>query len=90
MWNSVVIGALVLILSGTRYATPHSGPGLSWTNLILGLWTIASPWVFSYDNLGSSMWNNIATGIAIFLVALWSRSVTAAEARHQHRPIEQM
>ena len=37
MWNSVVIGALVLILSGTRYATPHSGPGLSWTNLILGL-----------------------------------------------------
>jgi len=90
MWNSIVVGALVLILAATRFSTPHTAPGLSWTNLVLGLWTIASPWIYVYGNLSSSTWDNVATGIAIVLVALWSGGATAAEARHQHRPIQQM
>jgi hypothetical protein len=90
MWNSVVVGALVLILAATRFSTPHTAPGLSWTNLVLGLWTIASPWIYVYQGLGNAMWDNVATGIAICLVALWSGGATAAEARSRHRPIQQM
>ena len=65
MWNSVVVGALVVILAATRFSTPHTAPGLSWTNLVLGLWTIASPWIYVYENLDNAMWDNVATGIAI-------------------------
>lgn len=90
MWNSVVAGALVLILAATRFSRPHTAPGLTWANLVLGLWTIASPWIYMYQSRESSMWDNVATGVAIVLVALWSASMTAAEARHQHRPLEQM
>lgn len=90
LWNSVVVGALVLILAATRFSSPHTAAGLSWTNLVLGLWTIASPWIYEYDRIGSAAWDNIATGIAIMLVALWSAGMTAAEARHRHRPIQQM
>jgi hypothetical protein len=90
MWNSVVVGALVLILAATRFATPHTAPGLSWTNLVLGLWTIASPWIYVYENLDNAMWDNVATGIAIVAVAIWAASATAAEARDHHRPIQQM
>lgn len=90
MWNSVVVGALVLILAATRFSTPHTAPGLSWAAIVLGLWTIASPWIYVYQSLSNAMWDNIATGIAIVLVALWSGGATAAEARHQHRPIQQM
>jgi hypothetical protein len=90
MWNSVVVGALVLIMAATRFASPHTAPGLSWTNLILGLWTIAAPWIYVYDNLGNALWDNVATGLAIVAVAIWAASATAAEARDQHRPIQQM
>ena len=91
MWNSVIVGALILILAATRFSTPHTAPGLSWTNLILGLWAIASPFIYVYQNLGSATWDNVATGIAVVLVALWSGGATAAEIRHQqNRAIREM
>ncbi|MGH8228039.1 MAG: SPW repeat protein [Steroidobacteraceae bacterium] len=86
MWNAVSTGGLVLILAATRYAQPHTGSGMSWVNFLLGLWAIASPWVFVYANQGSAMWNNVATGIVIALIAIWSRSATSQEYR-RHGPL---
>lgn len=53
MWNSVVVGAIVLILAATRFSNPDMAPGLSWVNLILALWTIASPWIYRYQDLAA-------------------------------------
>jgi hypothetical protein len=39
-------------------------------NLILGLWTIASPWVLSYQAESRPMWNAVIVGILIALLAL--------------------
>lgn len=86
MWNAVSTGGLVLILAATRYAQPHTGSGMSWINFLLGLWAIASPWIFTYANQDSAMWNNVATGVVIALLAIWSGSATTQEHRH-HEPL---
>lgn len=45
------------------------GSGL---NVVLGVWIVISPFVLGFSNMRAIMWNNIATGGAIFLLALAS------------------
>ena len=52
--NSVNVGALISILAAFRLGTLDRSAGLSAINLILGLWTIASPWVCDFSaNVGA-------------------------------------
>ena len=88
IWNSVVAGALIVILAANRVGSPHTGSGLSWTNFLLGLWTIASPWIYVYERQSSALWDNVVLGAAVAVLAIWSGSATAVEHRHQ-RPIQQ-
>lgn len=44
--------------------------GGSWLNVLLGIWIVISPFVLGFSNRIPIMWNNIATGGAIFLLAL--------------------
>lgn len=44
--------------------------GGNWVNVILGVWVIISPFVLGFSNRTALMWNNVATGAAIFLLAL--------------------
>lgn len=88
IWNSVVAGALIVILGANRVSSPHTGSGLSWTNLLLGLWTIASPWIYVYDRQSSAVWDNVVLGVVVAALAVWSGSATAVEHRH-HGPIQQ-
>ncbi|HLX70241.1 MAG TPA: SPW repeat protein [Verrucomicrobiae bacterium] len=41
-------------------------------NVILGVWVVISPFVLGFSGMKEMMWNNIATGGAIFLLALGS------------------
>lgn len=47
--------------------------GANWVNVLLGAWIIISPFVLGFSNQTAITWNNVATGAAIFLLAL-SRS----------------
>lgn len=54
-------------------------PSTNWVNVILGIWVVISPFVLGFSNRTAMMWNDIATGAAIVLVALFrsaSRSTT--------------
>jgi hypothetical protein len=44
--------------------------GGNWLNVILGIWIVLSPFVLGFSNRTALMWNNVATGGAIFLLAL--------------------
>jgi len=49
--------------------------GASGLNIILGIWLIISPWVLGYSGLSWPLWNNVACGILIALLAaarIWS------------------
>ncbi len=43
-----------------------------WANVVLGTWVIISPFVLGFTRNRPAMWNNIAVGLAIVLVALLS------------------
>jgi len=45
-------------------------PGISWINILLGIWVILSPFVLGFSQLPRAMWNNVATGIAIGILAI--------------------
>jgi len=76
LWNSIVAGIIVLLVAANRIYSPRSGVTLSWLNLLLGLWTIASPWIYGYYDNTAAMWDCVAVGIAIVAMASWSRRGT--------------
>jgi hypothetical protein len=66
VWNNVVTGVLVGILALIRWSVRQ--PGLSWLNLLLGIWLVISPFVLFLS--GAAMWNNVILGIIICALAL--------------------
>lgn len=62
---------------------PVNGPGwyggggagqaslASGINFLAGLWFIISPWVFAYNGNSAALWNSVATGGALAILALW-------------------
>jgi hypothetical protein len=83
MASSIIVGILVLIFGILRYNAPHSRTVLSWANLILGIWTLLSPWIFSFMTSTAYITNSVVVGILIAALAIWSGSATIAEHRHQ-------
>lgn len=43
----------------------------NWTQLILGLWIILSPWLLGFSSITVMKWNNLFAGTVIFLVNVW-------------------
>jgi hypothetical protein len=84
-WNGIAVGALIAVLAASRFSSPRSGLGSSWLNVLLGLWTIASPWVYGYAANGAAMWDCIAVGIVVTALASWSGRATVNE-QHTHAP----
>ena len=66
IWNNVIAGIVVCALALIRWGTHR--PGLSWLNLILGIWVVISPFVLFLNR--AIMWNNVILGIIIAASAL--------------------
>lgn len=42
----------------------------SWAELVLGVWVIASPWIFGFaGTLG--LWSNVVAGTVLAVLAIW-------------------
>lgn len=78
-WNSIFVGIAILILGTLRYRSPHDHVGLSWVNIVLGAWTLASPWIYAYAQNQEMLRNSVTAGIAVTTLALWSGSATLTE-----------
>ena len=78
MWNNVATGAAIVILAIIRTSASQQ-PGWSWSNVILGVWLIISPFVLAFA-MPVALWNNVILGIIIAIVALANAATT--RARH--------
>lgn len=67
--NSVVIGALVLIVSAWSLAVMEQNTAPPRVNLVLGIWLIISPWVLGYVT-AAAFWNAIVVGMLLIGFAL--------------------
>lgn len=81
MWITIIVGIIVLVLAWTRAANPARYVGLSWLNLLLGIWLIISPFVLNYSNLPRVTWNDVVLGVIVVILAIWSAVATPAMPR---------
>jgi SPW repeat len=63
--NSVLVGVLIAMLAALRLASLHQSAGLSGINLLLGFWTIVSPWANGYAVNKAAVANNIMAGSSL-------------------------
>ncbi len=70
MVNTVVIGlALVAAALGAIFV-PRAWE--EWTEGILGLWMIVSPWALAFSTHRDAMLSAVITGVVIAALALWT------------------
>lgn len=81
--NSLFVGALIAMLAALRLASVHESAGVSGINLLLGFWTIVSPYASGYAANKGAVGNNIMVGVLVMTFALWSMRATETEAKHR-------
>lgn len=67
--NAVVFGFLIAVLALLALFKV-----MAWEELVsvaLGVWLAVSPWVLGFTTLGVAMWNFVAAGIVVAVLALW-------------------
>jgi hypothetical protein len=74
-WATALTGFVVAVLAGSR-ALGYTRAWPSWTNLLLGLWTVALPWIVTSVPNPAAQWNCVITGLVIANLALASAMAT--------------
>jgi SPW repeat len=81
-WNSWIVGAAVFMVGLVRMSTPLATAGLSWLNMVLGIWVFFSPWIYGYVGNEGRFINSLCVGVIVFVLSiasvLGSRHRTAA------------
>lgn len=77
--NSVLVGVLIAMLATLRLTSLHQSAGLSAINLLLGFWTIVSPWANGYAVNKPAVANNLMVGVFVTALAIWSMRATVTE-----------
>jgi SPW repeat len=57
-----------------NYALTRDPAGTVWTNLVLAIWVIISPFVLAFPS-SRAIWNNVATGVVVGILAIIRLSV---------------
>ncbi len=70
-WSTLLVGIAVLVLAAIRLATTGTS-GLSWVNLLLGIWLIISPFALAFTAVQAAMGNAIFLGILVGIFSLWA------------------
>jgi SPW repeat len=70
MGNAVVVGIALAAAALGAILVPRAWE--EWTELILGVWMIVSPWVLGFAAQQTAMITAVATGVVIAALALWT------------------
>ncbi len=76
LWDAIIVGVIVLVLSWIRENNPGSYPWMSWVNAILGIWLIISPFILGVGAVTGVMMDFVIVGIAFLIFGVWSALVT--------------
>jgi hypothetical protein len=76
MWDTLIVGIVVLVFAWARAVNPDRYVALSWLNLLLGLWLILSPFALTYSTLPRPTWNDVILGAIVAILGIWSALAT--------------
>lgn len=69
-WHAWIAGAAVaLIAAGALFAFNVYE---EWANLVVGLWTVAAPWVIGFSAVAAAMWAHVIVGVIVAALAAGS------------------
>jgi hypothetical protein len=72
--NSLIVGAAIAI-GGAAMGNPFVARGASIVNMLLGIWTFASPWIFGYTGDTGRFVNSLCVGAIVFILGAYGSSV---------------
>jgi hypothetical protein len=69
-WNAYVVGIIIAVAAFAALVAFQRWE--EWLKAALGAWLIISPWVISYGDFRTAMWNHIVVGALVLILAIWS------------------
>ena len=79
-WNSWIIGGFMVLFGILRISRPVYSTALSWCNMVLGIWTFFSPWIYGYTGNSGRFINSLCIGVIVFVFSI----ISASMARKAH------
>ena len=70
MSSAVIAGVVLMAVALGAIFVPRAWE--EWTQALIGLFVIASPWLLGFDDQQTVMRNAVLTGIAVVLLAAWT------------------
>lgn len=67
--NFAILGAVLLGFALTEFFIPESWE--EWSELVIGLWLLGSPWILEFAHVRVALQNAIACGTIVSVLALW-------------------
>lgn len=74
-WNNWIVGAVIVILALIRLGDPLGTRGVSVVNLLLGIWTFFSPWIYGYSGYTGRLINSLCVGVVVFAFGVVASSM---------------
>ncbi|HKB55803.1 MAG TPA: SPW repeat protein [Ramlibacter sp.] len=70
MANFVIVGILLLAAALGAMYVPKAWE--EWTESVLGLWMIISPWIVRYTTVHSARTDAVVVGIVVLILGFWA------------------
>jgi SPW repeat len=89
-WNNWIVGAVIVILAAIRLGNPLEARGVSVFNMLLGIWTFASPWIYGYTGYTGRLINSLCVGVIVFAFGVVGSSLgrtVTTNGPHEPHPI---
>ncbi|MGR9221296.1 SPW repeat protein [Rhizobium leguminosarum] len=66
VWNASLIGAAIAVIAAAALYASYERE--EWVNLVLGIWTVAAPWVLGFVG-EAAMWVHVVAGLIVAVLA---------------------
>ena len=69
-WNLWIVGGAVVVLAVAALMSYRAWE--EWLSALLGVWLVASPWVFGFSDATAMLWSTLVAGAAVFVLGVWT------------------
>lgn len=77
LWTSIIVGAVLLIVSGWAVCLKDSSGWAvwqTWISLLAGVWFVIHPFVFSLES--EALWTTVVLGAVTIILNLWTMATS--------------
>lgn len=79
-WNSYVVGAFITMIAVAALTSPSTKKEM--TNMALGLWLVASPWLLETHHHAAATANTFIVGLVVFVVSAFAARRGSGTPKH--------